>query len=64
MYKGKNSKLSLTVKRKTDDLKTFENTHFIFPDTSTFAAINIESSTTSNANYENEFNAISNGIIS
>ena len=57
-------KSSLTAKKKTDDLKIFENTDFIFPDSCVFIANNIESSTISSSNNENEFNAISDSILS
>ena len=57
-------KSSLTAKKKTDDLKIFENTDFIFPDFCVFIADNIESSTISSSNNENEFNAISDSILS
>ena len=57
-------KSSLTAKKKTDDLKKFENTDFIFPDFCVFIADNIESSTISSSNNENEFNAISDSILS
>ena len=57
-------KSSLTEKKKTDDLKIFENTDFIFPDSCVFIANNIESSTISSSNNENEFNAISDSILS
>ena len=56
-------KSSLTAKKKTDDLKIFENTDFIFPDSCVFIANNIESSTISSSNNENEFNAISDSIL-
>ena len=36
-------KSSLTAKKKIDDLKIFENTDFIFPDSCVFIANNIES---------------------
>ena len=57
-------KSSLTAKKKTDDLKIFENTDFIFPDSCVFIANNIESSTISSSNNKNEFNAISDSILS
>ena len=58
------TKSSLTAIKKTDDLKIFENTDFIFPDSCVFIANNIESSTISSSNNENEFNAISDSILS
>ena len=57
-------KSSLTAKKKTDDLKIFENTDFIFPDSCVFIANNIESSRISSSNNENDFNAIFDSIIS
>ena len=58
------TKSSLTAIKKTDDLKIFENTDFIFPDSCVFIANNIKSSTISSSNNENEFNAISDSILS
>ena len=57
-------KSSLTAKKKIDDLKIFENTDFIFPDSCVFIANNIESWTISSSNNENEFNTISDSILS
>ena len=57
-------KLSLTAKKKTDDLEIFENTDFIFPDSCVFIVNNIESSTISSLSNENDFNAISDSILS
>ena len=57
-------KSSLTAKQKVDDLKIFENTDFNFPGSSAFIVNNIESSTISNSNNENEFNAIYDSILS
>ena len=57
-------KSSLTAKKKTDDLRAFENTDFILPDSCVFIANNIELSTISNSNNENEFNAISDSLLS
>ena len=58
------TKSSLTAIKKTDDLKIFENTDFIFPDSCVFIANHIEPSTISSSNNENEFNAISDSILS
>ena len=66
MQKNKSSltiKSSLTAKKKTDDLKIFENTDFISPNYCVFIANNIVSSTISSSNNENEFNAISDSIF-
>ena len=57
-------KSSLTEKKKTDDLETYENTDFIFPYSCVFIANNIESSTISSLSNENDFNAISDSILS
>ena len=57
-------KSSLTAKKKPDDLKIFENTDFILPDSCAFIANDIESSTSSSSNNENELNAISDSILS
>ena len=57
-------KSSLTAKQKVDDLKIFENTDFNFPGSCAFIVNNIESSTISSSNNENEFNAISDSILS
>lgn len=48
-----NTKSSLWEK-KTDDLKTFDNMHFIFPDSSVFLANNIEPLIIINSNNDNE----------
>ena len=55
----KNSKSSYKYKvvlmgKKTDDLKTFDNVYFIFPDSSVFLANNIEPLTIINSNNDNE----------
>ena len=55
----KNSKNSYKYKvvlmgKETDDLKTFDNVYFIFPDSSVFLANNIEPLTIINSNNDNE----------
>ena len=55
-------KSSLTAKKKTDDLKIFENTDFMLPDSCVFIANNIESATISSSNNENEFDVLSDSI--